>query len=123
MSARADRIITINQLNMFVCEEHYESGFVNLTFCTTEVPEVTCQCEHSGNPFSDLCEAIPQGTLFSFAFTPVGVATVSPPNPDSPFGSYTCPRSTLPHAQFCTASATVTNRLSGQSGTALCYSN
>lgn len=75
-----------------------------------------CVCEHSGNPQSGICEVpIDQEYNFRgqpyyhFDYDPVGVATITYNNLESPFGGVSCPYGTPPSYPYCAARVTVTH--------------
>ncbi len=122
--ASANQIIFIEQVGPFTCVATYSDGSRDLVFCPLDVPPVSCQCEHLNSPFDDICETMPQGNIFTYRYESVGYATVSQPGgPTSPIGYFSCPRSVPPNSYNCTARAYVTNILSGETRSGLCYSN
>jgi hypothetical protein len=115
--------VWVDRIGSTGCHYIFSNGSEYTGLCPDDIPVVTCQCEHLGSPYDDLCETQPQGNLFRYAYTPVGRATVLYSDPLSAFGRFVCPRNTPPNSVNCSARVTVTNTFSGVTKTAQCYSN
>lgn len=129
--AQAQTIVNVQPYQGYICTVTYSNGVSTLEYCPLDWPPanyplaVSCQCEHLGSPFDDLCEAIvsPYVAQPTYTWRKIGYATFPvPTNPNSEFARFACPRNVPPSSFNCTIEVTVTAP-SGATGRSLCYSN
>jgi len=122
--AAARTIVNVEPYNGYVCVITYDNGDREIDYCPLDWPPasqpltVGCTCEHVGSPYSDLCEATPQGEGYRYAWHPRGQARIPiPPNPTGGAAFYSCPNGVPPGSPNCGLSVTVT----APTGSAECH--
>lgn len=124
--AEAATLVRMEAYDRSICSFYYDDGSVNLSWCLTNWPSsltVSCNCEHYGSPFDDICDVYVAETNWNlyYTYSRVGYARITSSDPYAGQLRFSCPYGTPPGASTCTARVTVT-AASGATGSALCYS-